>query len=64
RCHSRPSITGSQAVITHRCTVISKDLRRERRLFCLLAVLLPVSYGTLRWMASSVNTVKHTDTAP
>ncbi|CAI9610572.1 unnamed protein product, partial [Staurois parvus] len=63
--HSQPqlSITRSWTVITRRHPVISKDLRRGGELFCLLTVF-PVSSGRLLWMASSVITVKHTDTAP
>ncbi|CAI9607829.1 unnamed protein product, partial [Staurois parvus] len=66
RRNSRPrlSITVSWLVITRRPLVISKDLRWGGRLFCLLTVLLPVSLGTLLWIASSVISVKHTDTAP
>ncbi|CAI9616397.1 unnamed protein product, partial [Staurois parvus] len=50
RCHPwiRLSITGSRLVITCRHPVIS---RRGGELFCLLTVLLPVSSGTLLWMA-------------
>ncbi|CAI9584903.1 unnamed protein product, partial [Staurois parvus] len=60
------SITRSQPVITCRRLGISKDLRRGGGLYCLLTVLLPVSLGTVLWMAvhstaihSSVITVKH-----
>ncbi|CAI9556475.1 unnamed protein product, partial [Staurois parvus] len=65
-CHLRPrlSITRLQPVITPRRPVIFNDHQRERGLFCLLIVLLPVSSGTLLWMASSVLTVKNTHTPP
>ncbi|CAI9570037.1 unnamed protein product, partial [Staurois parvus] len=52
--HSRTwlSITGSRPVITRRRPVISEDLCWGGELFCLLTVLLPVSSGTLLWMAA------------
>ncbi|CAI9608270.1 unnamed protein product, partial [Staurois parvus] len=44
--------------------VITDNHRRGGGLHCLLIVLLPVSLGTLLWIASSVLTVKHQHTVP
>ncbi|CAI9619739.1 unnamed protein product, partial [Staurois parvus] len=50
-------ITGSRPVIT-------EDFQWGGELLCLLTALLPVSSGTLLWMASSVLTVKHQHPTP